>query len=236
MTEDDLHQLAGPYALGALDADEEARFVAHLAGCASCQAEMRGFAAVRDQLAGATAEPPPAALRAQVLARVASTPQEPVLLAQWRAGGRRWRPSAQGILAAAAAIVLVVGGFAYARARADRSSAEALVDVLTASDAEVVALDGEDEATLRVVWSPARGEAVLVAHDLAGPGSGQDFELWFLDGGSAEPALVFEPDGGRVRERFDVPEAGIQQLAVTVEPDGGSEEPTLPPVYASRQT
>jgi anti-sigma-K factor RskA len=236
MTDDDLHQLAGPYVLGALDADDEARFAAHLAGCAPCQAEVRGFAAVRDQLGQATAEPAPAVLRAQVLARVATTPQEPVLLAERRAGGRRWRPAARGILAAAAAIVVVVGGFAYARVRADRTSAEALVEVLTASDAEVVALDGDDEATMRVVWSPARGEAVLVADDLAGPGAGQDFELWFLDGGSAQPALVFEPDGGRVREHFEVPEAGFQELAVTVEPDGGSQEPTLPPVYASSQT
>jgi anti-sigma-K factor RskA len=163
----------------------------------------------------------------------AATPQEPVLLASRATPRRRSRAVIRGVLAAAAAVVLVVGGIAYARVRADRSSAQALVDVLTAPDAETVRLVGDDPADMRVVWSAAEGAAVLVAEELGGPGEGRDFELWFLDGQAAVPALVFEPDDGRVERRFDVPADGFEALAVTIEPDGGSQEPTLPPVFTS---
>jgi anti-sigma-K factor RskA len=210
---EDVHVLAGAYVLGALDPDEEARFVAHLEGCAACRAEVDGFSAVRDELGRAAAEPAPPGLRERALAEAAGTAQEPMLLASRAARRDRSRSVIRGLLAAAAAVVLVVGGIAYARVRADRSSAQALVDVLTAPDAE--------------------GAAVLVADELGGPGEGRDFELWFLAGQAAVPALVFEPEDGRVKRRFDVPAEGFEALAVTIEPDGGSQDPTLPPIFTS---
>jgi anti-sigma-K factor RskA len=230
---EDVHVLAGAYVLGALDPDEEARFVAHLEGCAACRAEVDGFSAVRDELGRAAAEPAPPGLRERALAEAAGTAQEPMLLASRAARRDRSRSVIRGLLAAAAAVVLVVGGIAYARVRADRSSAQALVDVLTAPDAETVRLVGDDPADMRVVWSPTEGAAVLVADELGGPGEGRDFELWFLAGQAAVPALVFEPEDGRVKRRFDVPAEGFEALAVTIEPDGGSQEPTLPPVFTS---
>jgi anti-sigma-K factor RskA len=231
--DDDVHLLAGSYALGALDADEEARFAEHLATCAACRAEVDGFAAVRDQLGQAAAEPAPAGLRARVLAAAAATPQEPVLPTGRRPARSRWQPAGRAALAVAAAVVVILGGFAVSRLRAERSSAEEIVAVLTARDATTVPLTGDDAADLRVTWSASEGAAVLVADALDPPGAGRDYELWFLDGSTAESALVFEPDEGRVQRRFDVPAAGFEGLAVTVEPDGGSDEPTLPPRYVS---
>jgi anti-sigma-K factor RskA len=233
VNDDDLHLLAGPYALGALDDDEETRFVSHLNTCTACQNEVRGFSAVRDELGRAGAETPPPDLRARVLAQARDTAQEPVSLSARRASRSR-RTVTQTLLAAAAAVVLLGGGIAYFQTRSDRSDAEALVEVLSAADAQTMPLHGDDDADVRVVWSPAQGEAVLLADDMSSPEAGHDFELWFLDGGSPVSALVFEPDEGNVRQRFDVPEAGFEALAVTVEADGGSDGgPTTPPRYQS---
>ena len=66
------HSLAGPYALDALDAAERARFERHLRRCATCPAEVRGFAAVAASLGLAAATTPPPAVKGRVLADVAA--------------------------------------------------------------------------------------------------------------------------------------------------------------------
>jgi Anti-sigma-K factor rskA/Putative zinc-finger len=66
------HALAGPYALDALDAAERARFERHLRRCATCPADVRGFAAVAASLGLAAATTPPPALKGRVLADVAA--------------------------------------------------------------------------------------------------------------------------------------------------------------------
>ena len=68
MSHDDLRELSGGYALGALsDADRRA-FEAHLSTCAACAGEVRELVAVASGLAHAVPQvDPPAALRARVL-------------------------------------------------------------------------------------------------------------------------------------------------------------------------
>jgi anti-sigma-K factor RskA len=75
--EDDLHDLAGAYALDALDDVERARFERHLESCQACAAEVRGFAAIATAMATAVAAEPPAGLKPRVLAGVAVTRQLP---------------------------------------------------------------------------------------------------------------------------------------------------------------
>ena len=71
-TEEEATGRAALYALGALEADEAARFAKHLSGCAACAAEVAGFGEAVAALAEAPppAEPP-AGARARLLARIA---------------------------------------------------------------------------------------------------------------------------------------------------------------------
>ena len=74
----DLHSLAGPYALDALEAGSERdRFTRHLSRCQSCAAEVEGFREVATAMAFAAAAEPPAELRGRVLAAAARTRQLP---------------------------------------------------------------------------------------------------------------------------------------------------------------
>lgn len=65
---DDLHTLSGAYAVHALTGPESALFERHLAGCAACADEVRTLRETAARLAVPVAEPPPAALRARILA------------------------------------------------------------------------------------------------------------------------------------------------------------------------
>ena len=73
---EELHTLVGLYVVDALDDDERARFEAHLAGCPACQQEVAEFRSTTGRLSQLMAERPPESLRAAIMARVASTPQE----------------------------------------------------------------------------------------------------------------------------------------------------------------
>ncbi|MFI0484749.1 anti-sigma factor domain-containing protein [Actinomadura sp. 9N215] len=75
---DDLHALAGPYALDAIDdAEERRRFESHLAGCETCATELREFQATTARLGMAIAEAPPPGLRGRVLAGIQHVRQLP---------------------------------------------------------------------------------------------------------------------------------------------------------------
>jgi anti-sigma-K factor RskA len=78
MTHDELRELTGGYALGALSEAERNALEAHLATCVECAREVREFAAVASGLAAAVPQvDPPAALRARVLNAAAARDPSP---------------------------------------------------------------------------------------------------------------------------------------------------------------
>ncbi|TDB76535.1 anti-sigma factor [Actinomadura sp. KC216] len=75
---EDVHALAGAYALDAIDDAEERRlFESHLAGCETCAAELSEFRATAARLGVAVAEAPPPRLRGRVLADIRRVRQLP---------------------------------------------------------------------------------------------------------------------------------------------------------------
>ena len=76
---EDLHSLAAPYALDALEPAERRRFEKHLEGCDRCAAEVRALSEDAVRLAWSAAAPPPMAMRDRVLAAVRTIPQEPAV-------------------------------------------------------------------------------------------------------------------------------------------------------------
>ncbi len=85
---EDLHSLAAPYALDALEGDERRRFEKHLSRCDACTAEVRLLSEDTVRLAWSTAAPPPFAMRDRVLSAVRATPQESPGHSPARAPGR----------------------------------------------------------------------------------------------------------------------------------------------------
>ena len=140
---------------------------------------------------------------------------------------RRWMVPAT---AAAAVVMLLVGGLIF-RNVADAPT-DRMAEVLNDDDAVTIPLDGS-LAGLRLVASDRENAAVLMGSGLEQPDAGMVFQLWaihddekvgmgtFMPAATGEVAMVIE----------DVDENS--EWAVTVEPEGGSDQPTSDPIAFS---
>jgi anti-sigma-K factor RskA len=75
----------------------------------------------------------------------------------------------------------------------------------------------------------ADDRAFFTGVELPDPGDGRDYQLWVVRGDAAVSAGVLEQRAGRATALTQEYRAG-DALAVTVEPAGGSEQPTSDPV------
>jgi len=64
-------------------------------------------------------------------------------------------------------------------------------------------------------------------------GAGQVYQLWVIEGGEPEPAGLLAPESGAVTHTLDRPVAASAVIAITVEPAGGSPQPTSDPVLVA---
>ncbi len=227
MTED-LHHLAAAYALNALDEIERREFEAHYPTCAICSAEVADYRETAALLAESVAVPPPADLKARLMAEIGDTrqiapilPERVVDLAERK---RRNQPRQRVLAAVAAAIVAVagfVGGLQFAGSGDD-------TDVVFAADAITLPLEG-DAGEARVVWSASEDRAVLIAAGLDDPGDGMAYELWLIDADGANPTGLFTPDDdGNVTIELPLDGRDPDAWGITIEPDTGSDQPTEP--------
>lgn len=236
----DLHHLAAAYALDALDPDERRRFEAHYPTCEICNDEVHDHRETAALLTAPAATAPPPELRGRVLAEIARTrqiaplvPDRVVDLADRRRGpsGVSW-PSA--LLGAAAALLIAVIGVVALRGGPVEGPDADLVALLSAPDATVSALQAGDTGTgtVSVVWSVERGSVAVVGDGLAALDADETYALWALDeAGNAAPSLLFGPDGdGAATVVGDLTVAPVDEgpsgWGVTIEPAGGSPQPT----------
>ncbi|MFP4234522.1 MAG: anti-sigma factor domain-containing protein [Nitriliruptoraceae bacterium] len=105
-----------------------------------------------------------------------------------------------------------------------------IADVLAAPDAITVSAElGEVHG--RVVASATRGEAVFVADGLDPAPHAHTYELWFIHEDRAVPAGLFDPDErGRATRVMTGDVASATAVGITIEPEGGSAEPSGEPM------
>ncbi|MYW45664.1 anti-sigma factor [Streptomyces sp. SID161] len=242
MTTADPHGLTGAYALHALHDDERAAFERHLAACDTCEREVAEFTATAGRLALASTVHTRPDMRERVLRRVASVRQVPpgaVPLERMRGGVRRVRGPARWALAASVAAAAAFGGTAvwqYERAQDAHSQAarvqrhaEDLAGVLAAPDARSRSARVAGGAGTLVV-SASRDRAVFVASEMARPPRGRVYQLWFADGGKMRSAGLMDPARGSQAVLMQGAVDGASGVGITVEPEGGSKQPTSTPV------
>ncbi|MEV0692071.1 anti-sigma factor [Streptomyces sp. NPDC050388] len=256
---EDLHSLAAPYALDALEPAERVRFEKHLSSCRRCAAEARVLAEDAVRLARSAAVPAPPALRDRVLAAVRTTPQDPapeavpgsreqtrahaprLPLHVWGAESpppareRRGMPLFVPFATATAAAALVVASLFAVQAdrtqdelNAERDRAREIAHVLAAPDARASSGRGAGGGTIGVIASASAGSAVVTLGGYGNPPNGRVRQLWLMRPGAEPRSLgLFEADTPLVASDLD---ASATSLAVTVEPGGGSPQPTSQPV------
>lgn len=231
----DLHDLCAPYALDAVDPHERGLFEEHLAECAACQEELRGYAATAAHLADATVAAPPAHLRESVLASVGQIRQEPPIVTELSGYRRRRWTSRLVVAAAVLAAIAGVGGYLVERdrvaeLRAEQVAAEEhqarLTEIMTAPDARRDFHRLDDGSAVTMISSVDHNAAVIVAGQVPDH-EDADLQLWRIRDDHAEPAGIVVA-GSSMNLVDDV--TPDDQIAITVEPLGGSEQPTSDPI------
>jgi anti-sigma-K factor RskA len=230
----DAHQLTGAYALDALDDIERARFEQHLAECEDCRAEVAELREAAALLAETTAVAPPASLRDSVLAGISQVrplpPEAPATTTPEGARSRRraWMP----LLVAAALAILVGVGVMVAQPWADDDQARltAAEQVLAAGDAEEVFLDLGEAGRATVVRSKSEDRAVIVTEDMVAAPEGKAYELWFQTPDEKMVPAGLMPAGADQTVVLEGPAAEAIAVGITIEPEGGSPEPTTDPI------
>lgn len=232
----DIHKLTGAYAMDALDELERARFEQHLAECEDCRAEVAELRETAALLAETTAVTPPASLRDSVLSGISQVrplapevPASPTHHTSRPADRRRaWMPF---LVAAALALIVGVGALVMQpwAPSDDVKRLTAAEQVLQAPDAEEVFVDLGEAGRATVVRSKSQDRAVITTEDMVSAPSGKDYELWFIEGDEFVSAGLMpdEPDQTVV---LDGSAGAAAAVGITVEPDGGSKQPTSDPI------
>lgn len=239
-TGDDPHLDVGAYALHALPPDEEAAFENHLASCAECRREADGLTRTASMLGAGEARAPSPELRTRVLGQISTVRQERLEPPRAGAHPRRRQRVLGFALAASVAAAAALGGVAWwQHTEADtaqekaadlHTGAEALADVLAAPDATISTAELPQGATASVVASRAQGQAAFIASGLPPLTDDQVYELWYAEAGDFRPAGLLSGAGGRQAHILDGPLAGATAVGITVEPAGGSQQPTTDPL------
>lgn len=250
MTAPDMHTLAGAFALDALDEHERERFQRHLAQCPSCAQEVRELRATAARLGAAVAADPPAEFADRVFAEVRVTRQDPPVAPRVSAGrSRRDRgiPRWAGMLAAAAAVIgLVLAGVSAGiawNARNDLTVAQQQLDqarerfspvgdLLAAPDIRVASGEAIPGGSGTVFASGSQDRMMFMGTGLPDHGPDRDYQLWLMNPDGQPRSAGIVPGGagdGAPLLADDI--GGMAKVAMTVEPRGGSPEPTSSPIF-----
>jgi len=221
------------YAIGALDPEEVSAFEAHLQTCDSCRTELAAYRAVGDNLLMALPPRQPSrALRDRLQSRLPG--------ARSRARPRLAWSFNQFALGAALVFLLVLNLVSLSRLQALQDQQAQLLDQVRNGQAALAMLSYPNVQTLpisgqnitgTILLDRERNSAALIVWGLPSLAENQVYQIWLID-----------PQGGRVSAGLFRPEIGqpfttealfsnqnlsmFVGLGVTVEPAGGSDQPT----------
>ncbi|MGH7560979.1 MAG: anti-sigma factor [Gemmatimonadales bacterium] len=253
---DSLRELVPGYALGTLSPEELRAFEAALAGSPELRRELAEFREVGALLAVESAASPRPELKALLLERIraarsAELPAPPRTRArpEARATSRNVVTRLLGLglaasLLLAAALFLRVRSIGERLARADSTAADlgrrlagrdATLNAILEPGVQLTTLTATGQApVVQVFWDRPRNRAVLHAFRLPPAPAGRTYQLWLMrKSASPIPSRLFdtEADGHALAENIEVPAGeSIVGFAISVEPAGGSSQPTTSPI------
>jgi anti-sigma-K factor RskA len=227
MTCSHVDELAGAFALGAMDAEEEAALRAHLITCDQPHLEVQTALGAGMLLAGSLGPVTPSpGLRDRLMATIERTPQEhrltiPASLPAARQGWLDWlSPRVARPFALAAAVALLAVGVWNVSLQSQLGQRDAALRAVANAIAGSQAAFRVDGSAGRgyVVDTPGAGSALVVA-DLSGLPADRLYELWLIDaaGNPVAVGTFHSKDGGVTVIPVERDLTGYATFAVTVE-------------------
>lgn len=234
-----LMDAAEVYALHALSADEEAEIESDRASAgdtARVQFDIL-VGEIHETLALASvldAAEPPAELRARVLQQIPGIVQDlPAATAESNVSSltrhreRRsstWRTS---LIAAAAAVVVAVGGVVVGtQVLGNDPTPTQAEQIAEAPDVRVGNADFPGGGTAIVSYSRESDSVVVKFDGVAAPAAGQAYQMWFVDGTPRSVGVVTSEQLANGEDMIIEGMGASTNFAVSLEPAGGSPQPT----------
>lgn len=223
---EEVEELAGAYALGALPEDEREAVSAHLETC-DRHPEMAGLQAAAASLAVAAPEREPSQeLKSRLMEAIGGRPTPQRIVNRRRGLGemiRGWFATPRlGYGLASAMAVLVVGLVAWNVS-------------LQGNDSGTTVLDVRGNASGRVIYLPDDELAVMDLSGLQPLTQTQVYQVWAMTPGSVTSLGVFQDEGnGSAVMSVHVDAGKADQLGITVENAPGSEQPTSNPFVTAQ--
>lgn len=249
---EELQETAAIYALGALSQHEARAFENHLREqCHVCEEEAFSFSEAVGQIGlSVEAQSPSDYLRDILLSRIEKEDYEHSPVIPFPEQNARFPGPAKSIapnrrmylrLAIAASLVLMAAATIFLWRQSERLQNElAQIKSASTSSLRLIKLDGQEAAPQssgNVYWDTQKNHWV-VAVTLPPPPPGKVYQLWFVTPDAKVSAGLIRTDReGRGAIMVAVPRH-INQLtaaAITLEPEGGSVQPTMP-IYALGKT
>ena len=143
----------------------------------------------------------------------------------------RRRPRTAWFAAAAAAAVIAIGGVAWSPWSDDPGTQSPMAQVAAAADAMRVT-SSKGGVTTEVAYSKQLGKAAITVNGLPPAPDGKTYQLWYLGSdGAASSAGVLGVDAEGTGQALLAGDAGsAAKVAMTLEPAGGSAQPTSDPL------
>ena len=241
MTQDEhslLRENLPAYALGALDLEELAALEAHLQTCESCQTELAKYRSLSDNLLMATPpRQPPAALRKKLQSRLPS--------AQKTARPRFAFSFGNVALGGALALLVFMNVFSFLQMRTIQNQQTSLLQQLKTNQFALSMLAYPGTRSLPIAAANFSGSVLVdTEHNTAAVitwllpelPSDQTYQIWLIEpDGHRVSAGTFRPQSNSTYTTQPVfskqPLDKFVGIGVTVEPAGGSDQPTGPRVF-----
>ena len=232
-------ELKDAFVLGALPEEESREFEEYLAAHPERQAEIVELDAVAGLLALSPQEQePPPELRSRIMDTVEAEAAPP------SPSRRSWLARIGELLSArnlalGAATMLVIGLFSWNMVlQGEMQDCQGRVQSLQdqPQEPQMVALEGtgtEQGARAELV-TLGEDRVVLVAEDMPPVPEGKTYQIWVIEDDAPQPSGLFEPGEGSVAAVVEHPVDNADAVAVTVEPEGGWQDPATDPILAAK--
>jgi anti-sigma-K factor RskA len=236
MNHERFDEVKDAYVLGALPEQERRELEEYLAAHPERQAEIDELGNVASLLALSPPEQEPSPeLRRSIMA-VVEAQRPPARTRSWLAGVKELLSVRN--LALGAAALLVIGLFSWnmllqGQVQDLQGQVASLQD---SQQSRMVALAGTgaaQRAEAEVILLKDH-KAVLMAEDMPRVPENKTYQIWVIEDDVPQPSGLFEADGDTVAAVVEKPLDEDDVIAITIEPNGGSQQPTTDPMLTAK--
>jgi anti-sigma-K factor RskA len=253
MPNERFEDLKDAYVLGALPEEERRSFEDYLAAHPERQAEIDELGAVAGLLAFSPQEQEPSQeLRSRIM-EVVEAEGEPRRVGRGSVTERIADSLSVKNLALGAAVLLVIGLLSWnvmlqgqvqdlqgqvaeSQNQVHKLQDEVAQDQQQVQRSQTIKLEGSwaDQGAEAEVAFIGKNQIILVAKNMPSVPENKTCQIWVIKGDVPKPSGLFQPDGNMTATPVTNPITNADVIAVTVEPAGGSDQPTSDPVLSAK--